>query len=276
MKILVIGGDQRSGYLAVHAMKAGWEVETAYLNTFVPSLPGMNEHTTYYDAIMLPYPLAQRNGKLVAPLANEEVEFSQVIPLLRKGRLIVGTKIEGVDLGYFSPSQDESFIIENAAITAEGAVSSAMQYTERTIYGQPCLILGYGRIARFLAAKLSALGGDVTIVARKPTDRTLAQLSGWQATNFDKLDAQLKKSSFIFNTIPKQVISSRQLACISSGALLMELASAPYGFLMEEAIALRINARLESALPGRYAPDAAGKAIFHMIQSQLRKDVGLC
>ncbi|MCD8117543.1 MAG: hypothetical protein LUE21_10625 [Oscillospiraceae bacterium] len=64
--------------------------------------------------------------------------------------------------------QDEIYMIENAALTAEGALELLMRRSSRALMGAEALVAGYGRIGRFLAGMLSSLGVRVTVAARKP------------------------------------------------------------------------------------------------------------
>ena len=49
-----------------------------------------------------------------------------------------------------------------------------------------------------------------------------------------------------------------ELQLIQKSAVLIDVASAPYGFSLDDALALGLNAARENNLPGRYCPMSAG------------------
>lgn len=73
-------------------------------------------------------------------------------------------------LDYFAR---EELTVANAAITAEGAIQTAMERLDRTIWGMDCLVLGFGRIGKLLCRRIQGLGGHAAVFARKPQDRGL-------------------------------------------------------------------------------------------------------
>ena len=49
-----------------------------------------------------------------------------------------------------------------------------------------------------------------------------------------------------------------ELKLIQKSAVLIDVASAPYGFSLDDALLLGLNAARENNLPGRYCPMSAG------------------
>ena len=78
-----------------------------------------------------------------------------------------------------------------------------------------------------------------------------------------------KESDVIFNTVPAQVLGKSELDKIPKDALVVELASPPYGLNMELARHMGVHVQLESGVPGRYAPMNAGAALFDALESRL-------
>ena len=68
----------------------------------------------------------------------------------------------------FQPLKDETYLLENAKLTAEGAVFFAMQKTSIALRDARCLVIGYGRIGKELTHHLRSFGADVTVAARRP------------------------------------------------------------------------------------------------------------
>lgn len=264
MKLLVLGGDTRSMHLARVAREAGWSVSARYLQGWEE-----DEKEEAWDAVALPYPVCEKEGMLLTPLWHENVPMHSVMQACMKAkRVFGGARAQLWVNDAYNPGNDESFVIHNAQITAEGAVFCAMRDGKRGMLESRCVVLGCGRIARFLARYLEAMGAQVTLAARKEKDRAYVHASGWKAIDFsrDALYDALSRADFIFNTVPQPVLDEAALQCIGTDAHLYELASAPYGFSMETAMRLGVHAHLESGLPGRYAPRAAAEAMFHVIE----------
>ena len=66
-------------------------------------------------------------------------------------------------------------------------------------------------------------------------------------------------------------LEAELLLCGSEVALILELASPPYGADMEAATRLGLNISIESGIPGRYAPLEAGAALFEAAQRYLKR-----
>ena len=154
--------------------------------------------------------------------------------------------------------QDEVYTLENAALTAEGAVFTAMDGSDRSILNAECLIVGFGRIGRALTQRLRALGAKVTVAARREESRREA---GEGSVNISQIPDVIGKMDFVFNTVPHPVIGREALEKVKPSALLIELASAPYGIDREEAKRLELSLRAEGGLPGRYCPISAAQAL---------------
>ena len=78
-------------------------------------------------------------------------------------------------------------------------------------------------------------------------------------------------ANVIFNTVPARVMGEDVLAMVGRGALVMELASAPYGVDIAAAKRLGVHVEVEGGIPGRYAPLEAGAALFEAAQRALAR-----
>ena len=123
----------------------------------------------------------------------------------------------------------EELAVQNAAVTAEGAVCLAMEELPYTIDRTPVLVIGYGRIGRLLAKKLNALGAIVTVAARSLESRAWAQSEGSKACPIEALESTLPHFPLIFNTAPAEVLSESLLARVRRDCLIIDLASKPGG-----------------------------------------------
>ena len=147
--------------------------------------------------------------------------------------------------------------VGNAALTAEGAIGRLIEQSERALWGGRVLVLGWGRIGRILALRLSALGAQVTVAARSARDRAMAEALGCAAADYAGLDAVLGDFDFIVNTVPARVLTEGMLCLIRPDALLLELASPPGGFDRMLAQNIGLHAVAAPGLPGETAPEAA-------------------
>ena len=167
----------------------------------------------------------------------------------------------------FQPLKEETYLTENAKLTAEGAVSIAMNKMSLAIRDAVCLVIGYGRIGKELTRILRFLGAEVIVAARRKESREEA---GENSVPLNRIQSVLRRSDLILNTVPGRVLSESGLFCIKNTAFLMELASKPYGFDMQQAKKLGLHASLESGIPGRYCPQSAAAALFRYIERSVQ------
>ena len=147
--------------------------------------------------------------------------------------------------------KDETYLCENAYITAECALDVALPYLNRTIRGCPVLILGWGRIGKCLGQLLKGMGADVTIAARNPSHRAMAHALGYHAVPIEDLDPS--RYRLIYNTVPHPVLSREQLRLCREDCVKIELASTD-GLEGDEIIVAR-------GLPGIHMPESSGQLI---------------
>lgn len=201
------------------------------------------------DAVVLPLPRAR---------------YGDVKRNLCEGQLVIaGGMDEALQLAakegkwrVYSVMEDELFQRENALFTAEGSIWKLMEKRKKAICNSRCLIVGFGRIGKALQKILLAMGADVIVAARRKESREAA---GPGSIDMGEIQEIIGKMDVIFNTVPCHVISEESMKMISPNAVVMELASPPYGMDMGLARAMDIQVMIEGGLPARYCPrDAAG------------------
>lgn len=169
------------------------------------------------------------------------------------------------DLQYVNLWEDEQLLQENAYLTAEGAVASTMQRSRFAMAGQRCTVIGYGRIGRALTEILLNLGAEVAVVSGSETKRRRICEAGAEAFAMDAMERALKDRAMIFSTPPAQVVDRKALAAVQTGALILDLASPPYGVDLDAAREMNLNAWREPGLPGRYCPMSAARALYRSL-----------
>lgn len=163
--------------------------------------------------------------------------------------------------------RDPDYLAQNAWITAECALDVALPYLTVTVRDCPVLILGWGRIGKCLGQLLNAMGADVTVAARKESDRAMLRALGYNAADTADLSTILGKFRLILNTVPSPVISRKQAKCFRDDCVCIELASTD-GIDHEDVIIAR-------GLPGIHLPESSGKLIAETFLGYYQKEVTL-
>lgn len=280
----IIGGDLRQIYLAKKLQKDKNEVFVCGFENFVgfdklklKSLK-ISDLISSSKYIILPVP-ASRNKKVInAPFSNSDIVLSEKLFSNLKNKVvfagIVSSLIEDVKpsgLYIRDYYQREDFLIPNALLTAEGAVSIALKEYGKSIFSSRCLVVGFGRIGKILAKLLKNMGAKVTVSARSVKDVSLAKISGFETTNVSKIS---EKADFdlIFNTVPALVLNEGVLGYLSSARMIIDLASSPGG--TDKLVAEELGIKLIPALgiPGKCFPEAAGEIIADVIYKMIEEE----
>lgn len=172
----------------------------------------------------------------------------------------------------FDYNKNESFLLENAYLTSEGAVALLKESTERSIYDSDILITGYGRIARALHKALSAMGARIIVCCRSESDRTQAVFNGARVIGFDELKED-NTADFIFNTVPHLVFTKQELDRVRSGAIIIDLASFPGGVDTLYCKSKKITLIDGKRLPSRYSSLSAGRLIGKTVENIIKEDL---
>ncbi len=287
-KVVFIGGDMRQMAAAVRVSEFGCSVS-------VWGIPGevrggvkrIDDLRSAYDAdlIVLPLPMSGDgltvncvgNFRDSAPRIADIFESAKSIPICA-GRIAPKIKNEAQKLGIrlFDYFESEELKIKNAYLTAEGAVSLAMNELAIALSGAKTAVVGYGRIGKFLAGMLSALDSQVTVAARKGTDLAYASGFGFDTlkiavTNRESSLSSLSDYALIFNTAPYWLFDRSVLKSFSPGTLIIDLASAPGGVDPEAAKQYGIRVVSAQGLPGKYAPLTAGRFVGDTLAEMIPK-----
>lgn len=162
----------------------------------------------------------------------------------------------------------EGYLLSNAEITAEGAVYLLLHHLQRTLSGAKVLVIGYGRIGRFLAGKLRFLGADVTVAARRNEQLAELKIRGYQTEVTGEYRDGLENYDAVVNTVPGIIVTTQQAETLKENCILLELASLPGGF--PQAVQETRNVVMGQALPGKTAPETAGKNLAEAVWSCLQ------
>ena len=291
MKIAFLGGDMRLMTAVNRLAREDFEI-------FVWRVPGCtdadNIHVddTLYkavsgaSAVILPLPSSVDGVAINCVSENGECKLplTLIADAIDWECVIIGGKLPKSFCDYaaskgiqtFDYFESEEFQIKNAYTTAEAALNIAMNNLSKNIRGSHFAITGYGRISKQLAKLLIALGGKVTVAARKDSDLVWARLDGCETVKLAGHEAVATLCNgydIIFNTVPSWLFDDRFLRSVDKKTLIIELASAPGGIDISEAKKLKSNVLWAPSLPGKYAPESAGELISECVLRFLASEV---
>ena len=269
LNFAVIGGDQRQIFAAKRLRMYGHSAE----------LFALTGGKTYddckkikADAYLLPLPFTKDGHTLFTSDTEETIPLSVLFSDIPENALIFAGKTDGFsDQRLIDYAKNEDFARYNAIPTAEGALLLAMQNLGAVIHGISVCVIGFGKIGRECAKLFHAVGADVTVFARRREVREEAVSLGFRAEPIEMLSERADAFRILLNTVPVRLIDLEILSMISKDALLMELASAPYGFNPEEAKSLGLHVISAGGLPGRFFPETAGFAVADTVLNLIKK-----
>lgn len=272
MKILVIGGDSRQIYCAGRlALLPYGDVSTYALKE------DEKQPCSKADIIVLPY-VSLAGEHIAAPLSDKKISLSDIEDYIKSGTIIFAgmldgahiERLEAVGAKVFDWFGYEELTLKNAELTAEGAAQVITGRSHKAVSGSKLLILGWGRVAKACARLFRAMGGKVTVAARKESARSDAENSGFKTVEFIDMNA-IREADIVVNTVPQNVLTAAELNAMNKNGWILELASKPYGFSFEEAKMLGVEAVLGSGLPGKYTPEAAGLHMAETVIDEISK-----
>ena len=166
-------------------------------------------------------------------------------------------------------TKSETFAIDNAYLTAEGAVALATENSDQSLIHSSVLITGYGRIGKALQKYLSVYTRDITVCARNPHQRAVAQNNNCDVIDFNELN-NCTQYDFIFNTVPHPVFNAKELSTVREDALLMDLASFPGGVDVHLTDFYGIHFLTARGLPSKYSPKSAGYIVGRTVDEMIQ------
>ncbi len=267
MVFAIIGGDERQIYLASRLRNDGHTVRMCGFERMGSSISCLRVGDALFgaDCVILPLP-SSKDGKTVwTPLGNDEILLCDLARASGKRTLFL-TALCSIgaprECDYFAR---EELTVLNAAISAEGAVASAINNTERSLLGSRCLVAGFGRIGKLLCSRLMPFGAEITATSRRRETLAWIKSYGYQGIDSSELEKSADKYDIIFNTVPELLFTRHILSRLKPGCVLIEFASAPYGIDFEAAEELNLKVIKAAGLPAKTAPETAAEIIHETI-----------
>ncbi len=282
-KIGVLGGDRRmlaaARRLAEHGECAVWGLDGDFAQAEnVVRCLGWESAVSGSDAVVLPMPAAKDGVKLHAPLSGHDdaPELCEIARRLKMGAVLFGgmlpplVRAAAAEAGAQSVDyqENETFLILNAAATAEGALAACIRELPVTLSETRAVVTGYGRVGRTLAGMLVKHGAKVAVAARSSRDLGWAEADGCVPIPLSVWRGAPVSCDAVFNTVPARLLDEGALEKLS-GAVYFELASAPGGAGREEAEKKGVKYVPLGGLPGQVAPKTAGELIARVVLEKL-------
>ena len=151
---------------------------------------------------------------------------------------------------YVDLLQDPYYLADNAAITAECALTILKRQFGAELKGKRVLVIGWGRIGKCLCQQLRDQGASVSAAARKIPDLAMIHALGHDSIPISDVPGKTEAFDIILNTVPSLLFPGIQTR---EDCIVMELASRP-GMTGPKIYDGR-------GLPGKIAPMKSGNLI---------------
>lgn len=261
-----VGGDRRAFWTVEYLRKNGLDIHCH-------GVPDVEEE-----------PLPERISCLFLPMpfTDPRDTLEQVLPLLQEESIVVGgslgecaEKIRALGANVIDLHGTEPLTTLNAVATAEGAVALLILESEITLWESEVLVIGAGRIGMLLAERLRDLGARVTVSARSRRDIAKIRALGMRTERTGNFEKSMGEYDFVINTVPAPVLENHHLQELKKSCILLELASYPGGFSMEDCKKLGLKGIRGGGLPGRFSPKTAGELYGEALLEVCKKEGSL-
>jgi dipicolinate synthase subunit A len=290
LSFTILGGDLRYKILSDMLKKQGFSTKI-YRNSFATcNCKSLDEALENANIVIAPIPVTKSNNTIFFDYKKSEMQTEALGEITVKHlfsemhRHNIHTFLGGVitkelketasdyAINVYDFFEQEYVAVLNAIPTAEGAVKTAIEESERTIFSSKALITGYGRCAKALCSVLKAMGAECYATYRSEKDHALIKAASIIPINFYDIKNNVSDKDYIFNTIPAMVLSKEVLKNVNKNAVIVDIAQAPGGVDFSFARNINLHAFYCPGLPGRVAPFTAAEilkeAILNIVLSQ--------
>ena len=275
---VIIGGDMRMCHCARFLTEWGFGIG-AFANAAAGSLKGVAMYSGLEEAmsasgnIVFGIPFA-KDGVVSAPLCNCTITAESIANLIKPHHFIMAgmpgefkTLCETKGAVCVDYGAREDFCLLNAVPTAEAVIEILIKKLPVTLWESKILIMGYGRIGKILAQKLSYLGAEVTVTARKNVDFAKARAEGIKCVQTSADIQNGREYTVVINTIPQKILTEKSFSQLRSDCLVVDVSAYPGYVLPEEGAVYGVEVVGAFGLPGKTAPVTAGESIATTIRN---------
>lgn len=247
--------DARQRYLARMLMEDGTSV--VLCEEFCPDLGK-------YDVVLLPVVL-------------KGLDLEEIADQLREGQRVFGGNFPEdfhnicveKRVRCYDYMKEETIALKNGVATAEGAVARAISLGDENLHNHSCLVIGYGRCGSILAQRLCGMGAQVFILEENVEKQARAQVCGFRTIQ-DPREIPAGGYSYLFNTVPSQILGKTILKELERDIVIIDIASGKGGVDYEYCREKGIRAEHCLGLPGRYAPKTSAEILYEYIRKKCR------
>ena len=234
------------------------------------------------DIILFPLPMLNKDGNITAPYCHAPIQLNDLLRYVSKDKIVLAGNITPVAkkqfelcnvqaIDYF---EREDLTVTNAMLTAEGAMQTLLNNYTDTLTGARILLLGYGRIGKFMIKLLTAFGSQITVAGRRSDTRAWIESLGLNYVDIAADETYTDAYDIIINTVPHTIITANRIEALSEKCIILDLASGTGGTDFIHAQKCGIHAIHALSLPGKATPLAAGAAIKNAV-TEICNDLGV-
>lgn len=168
------------------------------------------------------------------------------------------------NIKYINLLEDNSFVVKNANLTAEGVLALIIKETELSIFKNKILIIGTGKVGTSIAVLLKQLNLDFTFITFHTDKISHSNFFTDKVYLNSELFEIIENYDVIINTAPDKVILDKMLEKINENAVVLEIASIN---CLDKNLANNYKFRyiLAPALPQVFSAKSAGDVMLESI-----------
>lgn len=208
---------------------------------------------------------------LAHPGMDRETQRKVLLSAPRGSRLCAGrlwnenaavASERGIDCFCFD--QDESYLSQNALLTAEGCLETVLRETPFALSDCPVLVTGFGRVGRECARLFRRCGARVAVLARRGKSYEAALNEGFEVVDCEKIPVK-RRERVLVNTVEKKGFVNEKVwsFCVDL-ALIVDLASGKDN--VDPGIPDGVRFAGAPGLPGKCAPESAALILYRFLK----------
>ncbi|WP_167959003.1 dipicolinate synthase subunit DpsA [Anaerosporobacter faecicola] len=279
-RIVFLGGDLRQSYMVQKLVANGYLVATYGLDIeeqydLIYRASSLKSALNFGNIIVCPVPISHDKEHITSEQDYADLTVANLIKNLNSNHIFFGGVVlpcireacKEKNIPCYDLMDLETVSIKNAIATAEGTIAEAIRQSTVNLHGSSCLVLGYGRCAKVLADKLKGLHAHTTVCARSEESLAYADSLGFQTLPLKDLSSSIHSYTFIFNTIPEQILKEPLIKLLNKNTIIIDIASKPGGTNFDACKQYGIRASLCLGLPGKYAPETSADILNSIVLS---------
>lgn len=253
--IISIGGDDRQKYTVSRLKEKGYYVETNFDKIDLSK----------YDAVILPLPISTDRTNI----KGTEIEIKSFFENISDEITVFTGKVTDEQrefilkskANYFNYYEREEFAQKNAVPTAQGALNFVMNNSKMAVCNMKVVVIGYGKCAKAICKIFKSLEAQVVSLSRRYASIADAESDGIKGALLKDYKSVVKDCNIIINTVPAQILGKDFIDNVNEKALLIDIASYPYGFDINYCKTIGKKVNILPSIPGIYVPETAGNII---------------